>query len=90
MAFNLKSLVLVSQSNRDDGSFSRKYFYSTTDATAAVLTNGYFNAAEKRLAVGDLIEASVGIGGTAATLLLRVTAATAGSAFTVSPTIVTS
>lgn len=90
MAFNLKSLVLSTQSNRDDGTFTRKYFYSSTDASATVLAAGYFNAAGTRLAVGDIIVVSCGIGGTPATLVLRVTAATAGSNFTVANAIVTS
>lgn len=83
MAFALTALVLMSQSNRADGTFSRVYLYSSADAAATIIAAGYFNAAGNRLAVGDLILVTGGIGGTAVTQILRVTAATVGSDFTV-------
>ncbi len=72
MAFFDKAFVLLAQSNRQDGSVTRKWMYSTTDAVATVTAAGYYNAMRARLTVGDTIESSVGIGGTAATLIQRV------------------
>lgn len=85
MAFILKSLIRYATSPRGTGATDKTdfYVYSTTDALATVQTAGYFNSAREALKPGDLITASVAIGGTPATAIVRVvTSPTSGNVTT--------
>lgn len=59
------------------------YRYATTDAVAIVTTAGYFNGVRDKLAVGDTIEATCALGGTADRIAVLVTAAPASGDVTV-------
>ena len=74
MAFDKRALSRAATSQYAAGASASMHFLATADAAAAVIAAGYFNDAREMLQVGDIVFASVGIGGTADTLLLRVTA----------------
>ena len=88
MAFYHKALTRVATSIRADGAQNSQVLYSDSDATATVVAAGYFNEAREKLRVGDIIVATVGIGGTPATLVLRVTAVPGTGNVTVAQAIV--
>ena len=72
MAFNKRALSRMATSQYASGESASAYFMATANAAAAVIAAGYLNDARDMLRVGDIIFASVGIGGTADTLLIRV------------------
>lgn len=74
MALFNRAFGLLFESRREDGAVSRMWGYSTPDAVATLTAAGYFNGQRDRLGVGDTILASAGIGGTPATVILRVAA----------------
>lgn len=91
MAFNIKSLSRYATSQRGTGIADKTdfYVYSTADSLATVQTAGYFNSAREALKPGDLITASVGIGGTAATAIVRVVTSPASGNVTVATALTT-
>lgn len=64
MAFNIKALSRFNTSDRGALSQTNFYHYSTEDAAAVVLADGYFNAARSILKKGDCIQAVAVLGGT--------------------------
>lgn len=89
MAYDPKSMVamgigpfLSTAANTYTGYKQNVFYYATTDAKATVQAAGYFNSAAALLKVGDLINATFGVGGTIGFMSYIVTANT-GSAVTV-------
>lgn len=87
MAFTPKSLRVefgtgVQGASPSGAGFYRQASYITDDAPATVEAANYFNAAAKRLPVGTVIDAVMGLGGTIE-LKRYVVSANTGSAVTV-------
>ncbi|WP_053239601.1 hypothetical protein [Pleomorphomonas koreensis] len=87
MALAKAAFTRVSTSVRD-GAQSGLHFYSTADASAAIVTNGYFNGVRDKVKVGDLVLVTAGLGGVPATHVLRFVAVPATGDVTVAQAIV--
>ncbi len=74
MAYDGKALVRTAVSYVSDTITISSSNYGTADAPATVETAGYFNGARAKLTVGDIIIASMGIGGTLKLKIYQVTA----------------
>lgn len=70
MAFSTSGWTVVTAAKR--GNAPSVYAYKTTDAIAAVNTEGYFNDLSDTLAVGDLIYCVTSTGTTAVATLVYV------------------
>lgn len=74
MAFQIRSLALSASVPVGTNKSVGFYKFATTDATATVVANGYFNNARDKLAVNDVIEAVCAADGTGDRIVVRVTA----------------